>query len=66
MKRIHFAGYLKYITSDGWSREIFAGWAACCSGPIARRIRADGNHSHNSSEVTCKSCLRVLAAAAKK
>lgn len=61
--RIHYAGALKYVTSDGYTREILPGWAACCSGDKAKAIRERRMHTYMRAVVTCMACLRVLAAA---
>lgn len=60
--KTHYAGALKYVTSDGWTREVLPGWAACCSGEKARTIRRNGNHSYIRAIVNCKACIRVLEA----
>ena len=53
--RIHYAGALRY----GRTR-ILAGWAACCSGPKAERIRATGQHTYVPAEVTRETCRRAM------
>ena len=52
---IHYAGEIVTATST-----TLAGWAACCSGRKAERIRADGSHTYRASEVTCGRCLSIL------
>ena len=56
--RIHYAGAARY----GRTR-ILAGWAACCSGTKADRIRATGQHTYVPAGVTCAACRRVMAKA---
>ena len=56
--RIHYAGEVYTKRSHG-----FAGWAACCSGSKAERIRAERWNTYEPAEVTCKACLRVMARA---
>lgn len=56
--RIHYAGSARY----GRTR-ILAGWAACCSGTTADRIRATGQHTYVPADVTCAACRRVMVKA---
>ena len=53
---IHYAGEIVTATST-----TLAGWAACCSGRKAEKIRAEGSHTYQPSEVTCSRCLSILA-----
>ena len=53
---IHYAGAVQTPTV-----RILGGWAACCSGDRARRIRAEGRHTYDLLAVTCRTCLRVMA-----
>jgi len=55
-RRIHYGGSVSTPRM-----RILAGWAACCSGDRAVRIRAEGAHTRAVSAVTCKACLRVMA-----
>ena len=50
--RTHYAGEIFTATS-----HTLPGWAACCSGDRARKIRADGAHSVVAADVDCKRCL---------
>ena len=52
MTKIHYAGEIW----DHIGLQL-AGWAACCSGDQAVKIRGDGNHTYDRSLVTCKRCL---------
>lgn len=61
-KAIHYAGPLLVLTKRS-VRRILGGWAACCSGERAERVRDLGQHSWDRAEVTCKACLRAIAAA---
>jgi hypothetical protein len=53
--KIHYAGPIQTDTM-----KILPGWAACCSGFQAEKIAADGNHSYERNEVTCKKCLKQV------
>jgi hypothetical protein len=53
--RIHYAGAVRYGRT-----HILAGWAACCSGPKAERIRATGQHTYTPADVTCAACRRAM------
>lgn len=55
-RQIHYAGPIR--TSR---MRVLPGWAACCSGDRAERIRAEGAHSYVIGEVTCRACLRTMA-----
>ena len=33
------------------------GWAACCYGDKAEKIRADGNNTRDIESVTCRACI---------
>jgi len=57
MRKIHYAGALSRR-----GMRIFSGWAACCTGPRAEKIRASGANTLDVSLVTCKSCLRTMSA----
>lgn len=54
--KIHYSG--EVITGN---MRIIPGWAACCSGEKAERIRASGNNSTDPGNVTCAACKRVMA-----
>lgn len=56
MMVIHYSGAVRTPRT-----RILAGWAACCSGIKAERIRANGNNTDNPANVTCRACLRVMA-----
>jgi hypothetical protein len=60
MTAMHYAGSLVYRTSTGVV-TILPGWAACCSGPMAVKIRSDGNNTYDRDKVTCKTCLLRLS-----
>ena len=53
---IHYAGEIVTATST-----TLPGWAACCSGLRAEKIRAEGSHTYRAPEVTCGRCLAILA-----
>ena len=55
-KSIHYAGEIRTPTL-----HVFGGYAACCSGQRAYDVRAEGNHTMDRSDVTCGSCLKMLA-----
>lgn len=54
-KVMHYAGGLvaKRLT-------VLGGWAACCWGDRAEKIRELEQHTYDRDLVTCKRCLRVL------
>jgi hypothetical protein len=56
MNKIHYSGAVRTPRTT-----ILAGWAACCSGIKAERIRANGNNTNNPVDVTCRACLKVMA-----
>lgn len=56
MKKVHYSGPVRTP-----KLKILPGWAACCSGDRAERIRAEGRNTLIIAEVTCKACLRVIA-----
>ena len=57
---IHYAGALRWTTADGFHVSVAAGFAVCCAGDRAQRIRANGRTSYRRADVTCKACLRNL------
>lgn len=59
-QKIHYAGRLAWRDKRGARTDIFAGFAACCSGDQAQTIRRQGNHTYEPAEVTCKPCLQRL------
>ena len=54
-KAIHYAGNIDW---DGG--RVLAGWAACCSGERAVKIRREKQHTYDHTKVTCKSCLKMI------
>jgi len=56
MAKIHYSGAVRTPRT-----KILPGWAACCSGPKADKIRADGNNTADPDKVTCAACLCVMA-----
>jgi hypothetical protein len=56
IKKIHYAGAVNTPRM-----KILPGWAACCSGDKADRIRANGNNTMNPKDVTCAACRRIMA-----
>lgn len=54
-RKIHYAGSVHTPR-----RDIPAGWAACCKGGKAVRIRREGAHTPSLAKVTCRACLRVM------
>lgn len=54
-KVVHYSGAVRTPRL-----KILAGWAACCSGPKAERIRENGNTTNDPDQVTCRACLRVM------
>jgi hypothetical protein len=61
--KIHYAGALSWRQGKT-KTSVLAGWAACCSGDRAEKIRAAGTHTYEASAVTCKRCLTCLDKAA--
>lgn len=55
---MHYAGGLvaKRLT-------VLGGWAACCSGDKADKIRENEWNTYDRGLVTCKACLKVIRAA---
>jgi hypothetical protein len=60
---VHFAGALEWTNARGAVVIILAGWAACCSGERAKRIRANGEATSEACRVTCARCLKNMAKA---
>ena len=54
--KIHYAGPVRTRTM-----KIIPGWAACCSGPQAEKIRKEGNNTINPDEVSCLACRKIMA-----
>lgn len=65
MTIVHYAGSLVYRTSTRVV-TILPGWAACCSGPKAVKIRRDGNNTLDRAQVTCKTCLLRISKELRK
>ncbi len=55
-KALHYSGEIKHANG-----HVLPGWAACCSGDRADKIRADGSHTRHRGQVTCKACLKMIA-----
>lgn len=55
-RAVHYAGALRW-TRGGYTTDVGAGFAACCTGDRARHIRRDGFNTPHPAEVTCKPCL---------
>lgn len=64
--KMHYAGALDIQRTDGSITHILAGFAACCSGDRTRKIRAQGNHTYNPSDVTCVRCQKLLTDSASR
>lgn len=58
--KIHYAGELRYTKTDGTTTEIYGGWAACCFGPRAEKIKLAGTHTYDSAKVTCGTCQKLM------
>jgi len=61
--KMHYAGELRIERGES-VKQILGGYAACCSGDLARKIRAQGNHSWLPERVTCQPCQRLLTLSA--
>ena len=59
---VHYAGAMGIHRKNGRYTKILAGWAACCSGELAEKIREIGNHTYDKSLVTCAKCKKQIAA----
>lgn len=51
----HYAGEI--IHANG---HVLPGWAACCSGEKAMKIRAERRHTLDREKVTCRGCLKMI------
>ena len=60
-KPIHYAGPIRAQLKSSF-RIVLPGWAACCSGERAERIRERRQHTRIAADVTCAACLRLMAA----
>lgn len=58
--KIHYKGELYVPMASGSTLHVMGGWAACCSGDRARKIRERGQNTYDESEVTCKRCLALI------
>jgi hypothetical protein len=54
--KVHYAGGVVTRTAT-----MLPGWAACCSGERAKKIRIDGTQTYTMSLVTCGACLKQIA-----
>jgi hypothetical protein len=54
-KILHYAGEIQFANG-----HRLPGWAACCSGDMAVKIRDDGMHTYIRGQVTCKACLKMI------
>lgn len=54
--KIHYAGAVRTPTM-----KVLPGWAACCSGDKAERIRSTGANTRDPALVTCAACKRMMA-----
>lgn len=61
MSEIHYSGGVTYSTRGRVTRMV-RGFPACCSGPRAKRIAAEGNQTEDELRVTCGTCRRRLGA----
>lgn len=59
---IHWGGGLSYPIRRGIV-TMARGYPCCCSGDRARKVRQDGTQTWDRAEVTCKTCLKLLAKA---
>jgi hypothetical protein len=58
MSAIHYAGEIQTLR-----KHVAPGWAACCSGMRAVRIRAEGRNTKAMNKVTCRVCLHIMSQA---
>ena len=58
---LHYAGELLCRSGKQGSLHILPGWAACCYGPRAEKIRRERRNTRDRALVTCRACLRVMA-----
>lgn len=56
VKVIHYAGALRTARL-----RLLPGFAACCYGEKAVKIREQGNHTYDTSSVTCRACKVRIA-----
>ena len=55
IKCLHYAGEIQHANG-----HILPGWAACCSGDRAYKIRDIGAHTYHRGQVTCKACIKMI------
>lgn len=55
---MHYAGEIIHARGS-----VLPGWAACCYGDRAEKIRRDRQHTLDKSKVTCAACLKMIAKA---
>ena len=53
--KIHYAGA---VTAG--RTHVLPGWAACCSGHRAEKIRAERQNTRDPEKVTCAACLKMM------
>jgi len=58
--RIHYAGSVRWTNAKGEKTNILMGWAACCTGERAQKIRDRAQNTYEECCVTCLACLRIL------
>ena len=56
IRKMHYAGAVRTPRMN-----ILGGWAACCSGEKAERIKAEGLNTYDIGGVTCAACKRTMA-----
>lgn len=59
---IHYAGGLRFEQGRNVV-HILPGWAACCFGRQAERIRAERANSYDPGDVTCRVCRKRIDSA---
>lgn len=53
--KVHYSGGIVF---GGGSR--LPGWACCCFGDRAEKIRDTGTYTEHKKDVTCKGCLKMI------
>ncbi len=59
--RIHYAGEMLCRSGKDGVLHLLGGFAACCYGDRAVRIRRERRSTHDRALVTCKACRAVMA-----
>lgn len=58
--KMHYSAGICYDLARS-TMHVMGGYAACCSGDRAVKIKREGNTTRDKKKVTCKLCKAILA-----